>query len=235
MITHGTQAFIRCAGGAGIAVLSIGCAQIFDFDKEYLIRDETSEGGGGAGGLPGGLDCYVKEIPPGVDLHLSLIDDLEDGNNRIKYTEGRHAYWFVFNDGTGGVQAPTDSARIVSAIDPPRPGIDGEISKKAMRTSGEGFTGWGAGVGTDLNSAFYDASEYRGITFWARADGDSPTELNVDFVDRQTVWDGDICVQEPTEPHTSCNDHFPVEVFPCHRRVPLAARVRNAVRQGEDG
>ncbi|WP_438008781.1 hypothetical protein WME89_08850 [Sorangium sp. So ce321] len=30
----------------------------------------------------------------------------------------------------------------------------------------------------------------------------------MDFVDRQTVSGGGICVREPTEPHTSCNDHF---------------------------
>ncbi|WP_437507851.1 hypothetical protein [Sorangium sp. So ce1099] len=224
MITQRTPGFVGCVGGCAIAMLSIGCAQIFDFDKEYLIRSESA-GGGGAGGADGGgaggggggggdaggggaggglveLDCDVSEVPPEADLHLSLIDDLEDGNHRIKYLAGRHGYWFVFNDGTGGVQTPTDAARLVSAIEPPRPGSNGEVSKMAMHTGGEGFTAWGAGFGTDLSSSYYDASEFRGITFWARADGDSTTDLNVDFVDSQTVAGG------ACEAQSGCNDHF---------------------------
>ncbi|MGK3983100.1 hypothetical protein WME99_08670 [Sorangium sp. So ce136] len=220
MIAQRMKAFIGCVGSSAIAMLWIGCAQIFDFDKEYRIRGESADdggavgggGGGDAGGGAGGglaeLGCDMHEVPPEADLQLSLIDDLEDGNLRIKYMEGRHASWFMFSDTTGGVQTPTDPARLVTAIEPPRPGSNGEVSKMAMHTTGEGFTSWGAGFGTDLNTSYYDASEFRGITFWARADGDSIADLNVAFVDRQTYWEGGVCEDQWTDPHKACNDHF---------------------------
>ncbi|XYI02751.1 hypothetical protein ACMHYB_24570 [Sorangium sp. So ce1128] len=251
-------AFIGCAGGWAMAMLGLGCAQLFGFDKVYepegVIPGDGGAGGGGAassaagsggagggsaggsggaggagggggaggaggGGAGGGHDaggsggagagagdpCEILAVLPGETLALSMIDDMEDGDIRISRGDGanpRAGTWFKDNDlSEGGIHDPADSADLVSTLDPPR-----GASLEAMHSSADdGFVLWGAGVGFHLrDEAYYDASEYRGITFWARAEEGSTRRMRVMFIDQQTHRLGGIC----NEAEGRCSSHF---------------------------
>lgn len=97
------------------------------------------------------------DAPP-ADGSAPLIDDFADGDHIIAPNEGRLGYWYQYNDGSG-TQSSTP--------------INGSASATGMmESSGGGFTGWGAGVGVDLNndntammSCVYNASAYQGVSF----------------------------------------------------------------------
>lgn len=203
-------AFVRCAGGCAMALLGLGCAQIFGFDKIYEPEDQSSGGGGAAGSAAGsgggaGNPCEILAVLPGETLDLSMIDDMEDGDTRISEGNGANpwaGFWFEDNDESPeGRQDPADPADLVSTLDPPR-----GASTKAVHTSADdGFILWGAGVGFHLDDeAYYDASGYRGLTFWARAEEGSTRKMKVLFIDQQTYHMGGICNDAEGE----CNNHF---------------------------
>ncbi|AUX45842.1 uncharacterized protein SOCE26_073380 [Sorangium cellulosum] len=61
-MTRRTPVLVRCAAGGAVALLGLGCAQVFGFDDVYELRGGDSEGGGGVmigtsgnagGGSPG--------------------------------------------------------------------------------------------------------------------------------------------------------------------------------------
>jgi hypothetical protein len=124
------------------------------------------------GARPAG--CYL----PGTDSNCAviatwcsdplLIDDMEDGDNRICPTDGRMGTWWTASDGT-------KTADLMPAVNStftqtPIPGGRGQ-SMSAARLAGSGFTGWGALMALDLiggHAQPYDASTFDGITFWAK-------------------------------------------------------------------
>lgn len=262
MKTKTLQAFIGFTGQCAIAMLGLGCAQIFGFDKTYESEGEGSGGGtvgsgepsgggetvvgsttgssatgsgagdeaaGGGGGIGGGGiggggtggggtggagPCEVLEVRPGEALDLSMIDDMEDGNLQIlpgdDMNPPRSGDWFMDNDGSPeGIHEPDIEADLMTSLDPPR----GD-SRMALHTrANDRFTAYGASVAVFLNDDdFYDASGYRGITFWARAEEGSSRRLKVMFIDRQTRPTGGICDEAAGE----CYDHF-------HRPVTLTS------------
>ena len=82
------------------------------------------------------------------------------------------------------------------------------MSQYALKTSGSGFTVWGAGVGTDVatvnnKKAPYDASDYSGLRFWAKSGGDDLT-LRVKLQDGNTTPEGGVC----SDAAMKCNDTF---------------------------
>ncbi|WP_437726693.1 hypothetical protein [Sorangium sp. So ce861] len=167
-------------------------------------------GDGGAGG--GGGSCEVLEVMPGESLDLSIIDDMEDGDLSIIRVDGanpRAGLWYKDNDlAPGGIQEPENEIDLMSTVEPPR----GDSLVAVHTSANDGFGDWGAGVAFFLdNDDFYDASEYRGITFWARAEEGSASRMRVMFIDRQTRHTGGICDLEAD----GCYDHF-------HQLVALA-------------
>ncbi|WP_437939406.1 hypothetical protein [Sorangium sp. So ce341] len=265
-------AFARWSGGCAIAMLGLGCAQIFGFDKSYGLgldgggagaggedRGEggaggggaggagaggegagaggegagtggggggagTGGGGGGAGGDGGGAGAgCVEEPPTGEPMDLSLIDDMEDGDGTIislnDAENPRRGAWFVGNDDLGTQEPGKNETFFMTAIEPPR----GSSLSAAYSEADDKFTDWGALFGfrlnsneTETNPGVYDASEFRGITFFARADSGSSTKVLVDVVDVQTWNKGGICTQ--------CDDHFTkiVTLTPCWTQYKVA-------------
>jgi hypothetical protein len=120
---------------------------------------------GGMGGMPssGSADG---------DL---LIDDFEDGDNRV-FGNGLSGRWESHNDGTeGGTQSPVGGFRTPEATwtdDAFDEGRDG--SESSLHMTGAGFATWGSGQalylaqGNNGLACLFDGSEYAGITFWAR-------------------------------------------------------------------
>lgn len=204
----GAAARLPSAAGAAAlcaAAASPGCNAILGIEAPVREEAATLDGAGSAGTGGALPECALLEVSPEEPLELSMIDDLEDGNVAILDGDGavrRQGAWYIYNDGSAaGAQDPPDRAGLVVALEPMR----GD-STKAVHTSGNDlFNEWGAGVGFPLSTGDYDISAYRGITFWARSDRESPTDMFVTFVDRQTLPGSKLCGEEGQVP---CYDHF---------------------------
>ena len=144
------------------------------------------------------FDFWVDDVSLIPDV-TELVDDLEDGDAAIPEIAGRQGNWITYNDGTG-TQTPPPSVLFT----PDSPGLD---SSYAARTFGSGFTSWGATLAVELNrdsttKATYDASDYIGVSFWARAAGTLPVRFMVS--DINTDSDGNVC--------SNCFDHFGADI-----------------------
>lgn len=133
-----------------------------------------------------------------------MIDDMEDNDASILVTGDRNGAWFSIHDDTpGSLWPPSDSPFVMSPLPQPR-----GASKVSVRSNGSGYSTWGAAVGVVLKiddakqPLLYDASAYKGITFWARIGENSTTSLRVDFPDKNTFATAGVCQG------MQCNDHF---------------------------
>jgi hypothetical protein len=132
----------------------------------------------------------------------AVIDDYEDGDiTNLPALGGRAGNWYAYGDGTG-------SGLIAEAVS-----INRGASIKGLHTKGKDFGNWGSGVGCDLAHGTseklpYDASAYKGVTFWAKGTG--VTTLNVAFpdIDTDNLVKGKTC--------TTCDHHY-------YKSVPLTA------------
>ena len=149
-----------------------------------------------------GADCesYVcssgRCVPDIEILATDMIDNMEDGNPTIMSNDGRAGNWYVFGDSQGThTFGPT-------VLAPKR----GPSSSIAIHYTGSGFTEWGSGVGFDLNNTGggastkqpYDLSDFRGITFWARAT--TLFQIVISVPDVNTDPAGQLC--------TDCDHHW---------------------------
>ena len=151
-----------------------------------------------------------------------LIDDMEDGDSVICPSGGRQGSWYVFDDQTSSALIPPDTTFFQTPI----PGGRG-TSLRAARLTASGFTGWGAGMGFDLNeggSYLYDASSFEGLSFWMK----STTPVIVQLPVPETTppsESGGACVDGATE--KNCNLHFAFDVSPAPEwtlvKVPFSA------------
>lgn len=136
-----------------------------------------------------------------------LVDDLEDGDDLIEQVDGRLGGWYTFHDDTAaGVQTPGDESFTPDA------GGAGD-SAYAARTTGSGFTDWGAGMGFDLNNpeaigetgarGTYDATGYSSISF--RAKGNVPVRFALETAGVTPTDRGGTCTPSTTE-GKECDD-----------------------------
>jgi hypothetical protein len=146
-----------------------------------------------------GADCDSYVCTKGKcaeDLTIpaaDMIDDFEDGDLLLRPLGGRVGNWYAYGDGSG--IATEEIASIKRAA-----------SLSALHATGMDFTSWGSGVGVDLNNMgsgqvdkeTYDASEYSGVTFWARAQ--DPVMVTLVLPDGDTDAAGKIC--------TTCDHHY---------------------------
>jgi hypothetical protein len=198
----------RCA----VAILSLGVVAGCGDDHDLGGSLVALEGGAGAPSeLPGGIGLCSQ------GAELELIDDMENDDPSIVFSEGRSGSWFVFNNGTGIQRPSLDELPFPMAkLASPR----GE-SHYAAWTSGEDFIGWGGGIGFELRTqSSYDGSGYAGFAFWARRGADASARLRADVHDRNTTPLGRICDGRatcdrngPCDPALmACYDNFGVDV-----------------------
>jgi expansin (peptidoglycan-binding protein) len=122
----------------------------------------------------------VTSSTPVVDE--ALIDDFEDGDATLPAIAERAGQWSAYNDESAG---STQSPAAGKAVTPEASGAMG--SGFAMHTSGSGFADWGAGIqmdfknpGTSAASRLpFDASKYKGISFYAKGTGSPRLELPI--------------------------------------------------------
>lgn len=204
----GATAFTSTSGGT--TALSVG-------GTTAVVSGGTQAGGSStiastlaAGGAVSTLGGGSSTTPGPT----TLIDDFEDGNGELPQIAGRVGYFYTMNDATlTGKQLPVYGSVIFDA----KAITDRAQSAYAIWTAGSGFTDWGAGLGVYLNTnqaqgRFYNASAYRGVTFWARVDEGTANVIRFNISDVASVSDGGIC--------TSCWDHFgtPVTLSTTWRR-----------------
>lgn len=161
------------------------------------------DGGGGASTEPTGEDTgKTNTAPPNV---IDNMEDPDEGGSILE-SEGRVGAWYTFNDKTPeGIQTPPADAFEPDVLEVPREG-----STYAARSTGEGFTKWGAGFGFDLKNDGtsklpYNATAYQGITFWAMTSEGNTPDVRVTFNDVSTSPEGGVCKPEVKD---NCDDHF---------------------------
>jgi hypothetical protein len=166
----------------------------------------TGAAGAGAGGAMGASTC--APIPA-----ADLVSDFETGTAVVAMVSGRAGSWFVDNDGTG-TQTP---AKIAGTALPAEAG-GACNSAYSLRTSGMGFTVWGAEIGTDLAphkgtmKVAYDASMYSGIALRAKAA--TAQLVRVSLSDDNTSTDGSVCVNTTVSTNPKrCGDYFGTDLM----------------------
>jgi hypothetical protein len=180
----------------------------------------TSKGSGGSGGAAAGgsagssasaaVDCSALPLPTNMD---DVISTFEDGTGAVNQAAGRGGGFYMFNDGTG-MQTPAPGGL------PDAAHMDRCGGMYALCMSGKNFTMWGAGMGTDLGptaktadggmgaKTAYDASAYKGIAFWAKANPGSAVAIRVSLKDKNTAPEGGVCDAKMTSGAMACNDDW---------------------------
>jgi hypothetical protein len=185
--------------GVGGAVTSLG-------GRPGVGSGGTASGGSGA---PSTSGCQVK-AGTATDL---LIDDLEDGDNVIRPIGSRTGYWYTFNDGTG-TQVP-DPNTLFHGTSP-----GSTLSPMfAATTSGPAFTSYGAGMGFDFNNTAmkacpYDASAYKGITFYAKANAANMTGMTLKAMIKIPATTPVAQASGACAATSKCEDHYALKPAP---------------------
>jgi|GEM_PF-4791360 len=135
-----------------------------------LVGSGESAGSGSSGGNSAGMDA-AQQVGGADDgsagansaadagsgtTEYQLIDDFEDGDS---HAAGNFGWWYRTNDGTGSQGWGFE----------PVTGREGNTL--AVRTHGADFTDWGAILGVNMRGpSAFDATAYRALWFWARAE-----------------------------------------------------------------
>lgn len=182
------SSFALRAGVVLVALVASACS-----DASYRLGGSSRESVNHDGSPRIGL-CVR-----GADLEF--IDQMEDGDGSINFTNGRAGVWFPFSDETGKQFPGRDLESFpMSELDPPRAG-----SRYAAHSFGSGFKKWGSGIGFDMRAQQpYNASSYAGIAFWARRAPGATSAVRFDVPDQATSPLGHQCEADAGK----CHDDF---------------------------
>jgi hypothetical protein len=187
-----------CDSGAG------GDSGLVKRDSGADVREVGRDGVAGAGGAiatdgnsgTGGSTCA------GLASNEELIDDLNDDDRFIPSVNGRAGAWFDSHDSSPNAKMYPDPNTGFSPTD------TGDSCRKfAAYVTGSGYVLWGADLWFGLGSP-YNASKYKGISFWAKIDAATSSGLRVSFPDKDTQPEGNLCQTNVTSGTTACYDHY---------------------------
>jgi hypothetical protein len=193
--SEGEEAIMDVRNIINVAVISVGLGLL-----GLSGCASGPSGGGGDDDDTAGTACSaLTDIPAGDDP--TVIDDLEDGDEGIAENGARVGAWYSFNDGTAtGTQDPSDKVDF-------KPSMESACGMYAARTTGKGFTDWGAGIGLDLNAPTpasgpeiklaYDASAYTGVAFEAK--GNSSIRFQIAEIATVPMAEGGSCTPSDVE------------------------------------
>jgi endoglucanase len=156
---------------------------------------EVQTAGTGAGGGAGGV---VPDCPKDY-----VIDDFMDGNNQVLVEEGRKGYWYTFVDKVGTTISPPAGHKFIMS---PGGTNGGAFAARMMgKVSASGDPQY-AGMGFSFTNpkGAYDASKYKGISFWAKVGPGSQKAARLKVPDVNTDPDGKVC--------TECFNDFGVDL-----------------------
>lgn len=118
-----------------------------------------------------------------IDIEDDLIANFREDNS-LHPADGRQGGFYLYDDGKGTFEP--------SKVDPypidPKNGNTKCSGPGSFHTKATGFNLWGAGMGADLKpmdgqyKGTYDASKYKGVSFWAKA-GAALKGVQVSFPD----------------------------------------------------
>lgn len=127
-----------------------------------------------------------KACPPDAKL-----DDAEDNNNQVLVQDGRSGYIYTYVDPDGSTIDPPGGA--VFTMSPG--GANG--SQMAMRISGQlskaNIVYAALGMNFTDPRGPYDASKYKGISFFAKKGPGSASHVRLKMPDKNTDPDGGVC------------------------------------------
>ena len=162
----------------------------------------TSLGIGGSspstGGTPATQQPATCPSPAWKGGTNPIIDDFEDGDGGIVPVDNRIGWWFAASDGTAGTMTPAPN----TTFNPSTPGRPN--NGYALHVAGSGFTSWGSLVGTSLvvaksSQCPFDASAFKGITFWAKGTGTLRAQVTISAT--ETVANGGTCTAKCDDVH----------------------------------
>ena len=170
----------------------------------------------GDGGVSSPETGQIVDEPPWPD---DLLSDFEDSTAAIVVRLGwppRNGLWYTYNDASRTcMQTPKPASQVASGTKPPTyvgatppSAASGPSGARALHAQWKGCTGWGAGIGADINAAMnldgtvymgpkvpYDLQSWAGVTFWAMALPNTDVNLRVVVPMRATlkIADGGAC------------------------------------------
>jgi endoglucanase len=128
-----------------------------------------------------------------------LVDDGEDGNNQTKSAGGRGGYWYTFKDewpGSGTTVTPEAGSEGGSFAMSPGGANGSKYAANAKGRVGRGQIVFGAlGMNFVDPMALYDASSYKGVSFWAKKGPDSYGKVRFKVPDVATHKEGGVCTE----------------------------------------
>jgi hypothetical protein len=175
----------------------------------------TGVAGSAAGGSGGGVSGS------GGAATLDLIDNLEDNDATIRLVNNpeRNGIWDTGNDkAVGGKQTPAPGMFKPTALLPADAPYAGD--KFAAYSKASGFTAYGAFMNVSMRSwpvydttyPKYDASGYKGLSFWAKAGTGSSLGMRLRFISGDTDPRGGKCklaTDVPAPPANQlCYNHY---------------------------
>jgi endoglucanase len=125
---------------------------------------------------------------------VGLIADGENNSNQIADIQNRGGYWYTFVDDAGSKVVP-EAGKNGGTFQMTEGGANG--TKYAAHMSGTVGGGSAVYVGMGFNfvdpKGAYDASKYKGITFWAKKGPGSADKVKLKVPDASTDPDGKVC------------------------------------------
>jgi hypothetical protein len=149
-----------------------------------------------------------------------LISDFTMDNG-VYPVDGRQGGWYTYGDKSGqGMLTPREGGGADPDLNTGNPNCSGAGSLHVVST---GFADWGSAMGVDfvamvttdagLNAkGTYDASKYRGISFWARSASPIPfvqvAVMDPYTQDRTTLPADQACIYDATMPDKNCSPYL---------------------------
>jgi endoglucanase len=135
-----------------------------------------------------------KACPPEV----GMISDGESAN-KTNFIQGRGGYWYTFLDtkDNGGSDIWPLSGALGGTFEMSEGGAEGTAHHARMKGKIGGADIVYAGMGLNFvdPKGTYDASKFKGISFWAKKNPGSTANVRMKVPDVQTDPDGKICKQ----------------------------------------
>lgn len=128
----------------------------------------------------------------------ALICDGDDNNNQTAVIANRGGYWYTFSDMVGTEVWPMAGAKGGTFEMSPGGAENSPYAARfkgmvAAQPSADQYTQAGMGLNFVDPKGPYDASQYGGISFWAKAAPGSVTDVRLKIPDSNTDPDGGVC------------------------------------------
>jgi hypothetical protein len=181
-------------GAAGVASGGAGGAGGSTAAGGSSAGDGGAGGSAGSGATGGGTAGMANGGGAGVAAPFDMIDDMEDGDAQILWTNERAGGWYSFSGRPGGEPdqyPPTGGPWSMAKLVPPRTAPDGRMSLLGAQCIAPPEPSR-IGCALDLRNwngirSPYDGSTYTGVAFWAKlGEAASSPAIEVRFPDANT-------------------------------------------------